>query len=139
MSVSREEIQPNNDRNERYKTVVQKWSRKGRETEEEEEGGRKWLGVQIRAGRSFLGDDCARAFFFFSSVFQFISVFLFSFLFFIKSSVAVNLFDVSILQYLHMYVVFSPYIICINCSPPGMPKQYTLCILLYYGILPKTA
>ena len=54
-------------------------------------------------------------FFFFFLVFQFISVFLFSFLFFIKSSVAVNLFDVSILQYLHMYVVFSPYIICINC------------------------
>lgn len=63
MRVSREEIQPNNDRNERYKTVVQKWSRKGRETEEEEEGGRKWLGVQIRAGRSFLGDDCALLFF----------------------------------------------------------------------------
>jgi hypothetical protein len=82
MSVSREEIQPNNDRNERYKTVVQKWSRKGRETEEEEEGGRKWLGVQIRAGRSFLGDDCARAFFFFFfgfSIYFCIFVFLFVF------------------------------------------------------------
>jgi hypothetical protein len=81
MSVSREEIQPNNDRNERYKTVVQKWSRKGRETEEEEEGGRKWLGVQIRAGRSFLGDDCARAFFFFLRFFNLFLYFCFPFCF----------------------------------------------------------
>lgn len=82
MSVSREEIQPNNDRNERYKTVVQKWSRKGRETEEEEEGGRKWLGVQIRAGRSFLGDDCARAFFFFFGFSICFCIFVFLFVFY---------------------------------------------------------
>lgn len=46
---------------------------KGRKREEEEEGERKWAGVQIGAGRSFLGDDCALRFFFF--FFQFVSVF----------------------------------------------------------------
>lgn len=59
-----------------YKRELQ---REGRE--EEEEGGRKWLGVQIRAGRSFLGDDCALLFFFFFFGDLFLLFFFFWFLF----------------------------------------------------------
>lgn len=68
------EIQANDIPNERYKTVVQGRIAKG-EKREEEEGERKWLGVQIGAGRSFFRKQLWPSF-------SFLRVFLFLFGFF---------------------------------------------------------